>query len=220
MNVPAPGSLFQTSNPSKGIAMSAALRLVGDQSELTRVQQIIEDEAAADQLDKAIAEQTAERDMRRWRAAENIAAELADGKTQRQLAEEIGKDHRHVGRMAQVWREFGDHGPQERSFDSYYQEVKRGKPKPDPQASASEENTPEPALPKPAEKKDPPTGDIGGEGCRVTDPFVWCVVMMNRVLKDFDRSLAVDRGARNKTKKLCRAVLRLIEDLEEEEKNQ
>jgi hypothetical protein len=61
----------------------------------------------------------------RWEAAELIAAELESGKTQRQLAEEIGKSVMHVNYMNKVWAVH--HGVQDgsRSFDSYYQEVKR-----------------------------------------------------------------------------------------------
>ncbi len=38
-----------------------------------------------------------------WKAAELIAAELADGKTQTQLAKEIGKSQNHVSIMNRVW---------------------------------------------------------------------------------------------------------------------
>lgn len=64
----------------------------------------------------------------RWEAARLIASELDNGKTQRALAEEIGKSKSHVVYMAMTWNEFGHHGDQERSFDSYYQEVKSKPP--------------------------------------------------------------------------------------------
>ncbi len=84
-----------------------------------RVVEIIECEKQAEQHE-AIA------DDFRWKAAELIAAELAAGKTQRQLAAEIGKDHRHIGRMNRVWQRFGDLGPQERpAFNEAYQQAKR-----------------------------------------------------------------------------------------------
>jgi hypothetical protein len=38
-----------------------------------------------------------------WEAARLISEELADGKSQRQLANEIGKSHTHVQHMAKAW---------------------------------------------------------------------------------------------------------------------
>lgn len=61
----------------------------------------------------------------RWRAAELIAAELATGKTQRQLAEEIGKTHQHAGYMNRVWTRFGNLGCQDRPpFNEAYRQAK------------------------------------------------------------------------------------------------
>lgn len=54
-----------------------------------RVQQIIKLERQADDA--------------QWEAARLIAAELDDGKSQRQLAREIGKTHTHVRYMALAW---------------------------------------------------------------------------------------------------------------------
>ena len=65
-----------------------------------RVAKIIECERQADQHAKAA-------DELRWEAAELIASELAEGKTQRQLAGEIGKGHTHVCFMARTWNLFG-----------------------------------------------------------------------------------------------------------------
>lgn len=79
-------------------------------------------------LQKQEGELTEELEANRWEQARLISEELAGCKTQRELAENIGKSHVHVGTMARVWREFGNHGYQHcRTFDSYYQEVKRGK---------------------------------------------------------------------------------------------
>lgn len=60
-----------------------------------------------------------------------IVAGLDAGKTQREVAEDIGKSQSHVKPCALVWRE--NHGSQDGScsFDHLYQLVKRGKPKPD-----------------------------------------------------------------------------------------
>ncbi len=64
---------------------------------IPRVRQIIAHEQAADALDVAA-------DAHRWEAARLIAEELAAGKSQRQLAAEIGKSQTHVSRMARVWQ--------------------------------------------------------------------------------------------------------------------
>ncbi len=86
--------------------------------EASRVDAIIQCEQQADA-------HLAEAEALRWQAAELIAAELADGKTQRQLAADIGKSHPHVSYMASVWRRFGNLGYQERpSFNQAYQQAK------------------------------------------------------------------------------------------------
>src|SRR5579863_1373665 len=57
-------------------------------------------------------------DVLHWKAAELIAAELADGKSQRELAHEIGKSQPHVNRMVRCWRLRDTHGYQ--SFGELY----------------------------------------------------------------------------------------------------
>jgi hypothetical protein len=80
-----------------------------------RVNEIIHHEAEADRL-------TAEASEHRWEAARLIVEELVTGKTQRQLAQEIGKSHVHVGAMARVWRTHGgNHDYQQAaSFNQLY----------------------------------------------------------------------------------------------------
>lgn len=63
---------------------------------MSRVDEIIKAEAEAGRLQ-------GESDQWRWLAAELIAGEIYDGKSQRQLAREIGKSHQHVSRMVQCW---------------------------------------------------------------------------------------------------------------------
>jgi transposase len=93
----------------------------------TRVEEIIWCEGQADQVVKDAAHDASEL---RWTAAKLITEELATGKTQREVAEEIGKGHQHVGRMTQVYKIFGGAlRRQERSFDSYYKEVQDRGPK-------------------------------------------------------------------------------------------
>ena len=57
-----------------------------------RVDQIIQHEAAADQ-------KASEAEEHRWEAARLISEELADGKSQVRLADEIGKSETHVRYM-------------------------------------------------------------------------------------------------------------------------
>jgi len=64
----------------------------------------------------------------RWEAAQLYAAELAAGRSQREVARLVGKDQSHVSRMVRVWREHGDDqviSPY--SFDRYYQLAKVAK---------------------------------------------------------------------------------------------
>ena len=82
-----------------------------------RVAKIIECERQADQHAKAA-------DELRWEAAELIASELADGKTQRQLAAEIGKTHNHARWMARAWQLFGDQVSRP-PFSAAYAEAKK-----------------------------------------------------------------------------------------------
>ena len=81
------------------------------QGSLSRVQQIIEHEQRADEL-------AAKAEEHRWEAARLISEELAAGKTQRQLGDEIGKSHEHVRLMSRCWQLKlpGD----ERSFNQVY----------------------------------------------------------------------------------------------------
>jgi hypothetical protein len=62
-----------------------------------RVAEIIADLAVAD-AHEAISE------GRRWEAARKITAELDDGKSQRELAAEIGRSQTYVSRYARIWR--------------------------------------------------------------------------------------------------------------------
>lgn len=55
----------------------------------------------------------------RWEAAHLIWEELRSGKSQREVGEEIGTSHTHVGRMARCW-EVVVHGPQI-EYDSFEQ---------------------------------------------------------------------------------------------------
>jgi hypothetical protein len=83
-----------------------------------RVVEIIECERQAD-------DHEARADEFRWRAAELIAAELAAGKTQRQLAAEIGKARAHVRHMDRLWERFGHLGAQDRPpFAEAYRQAK------------------------------------------------------------------------------------------------
>lgn len=129
-------------------------------------------EAEADRL-------SASADALRWEAAELIAAELESGKTQRQLAEEIGKHHTHVGFMSRVWDKFGYLGIQGRpGFNGAYQQVKR----PNPEVSPESEPEPEPqSQPRPEPRPREPTPSSGPRPLpprnRVDDPPIKAPVL-------------------------------------------
>jgi hypothetical protein len=63
---------------------------------MDRIEEIIRLEKVADQRDKISSAD-------RWRAAELIHAEIADGKTQSALAREIGQSQSHVRYMMRCW---------------------------------------------------------------------------------------------------------------------
>jgi len=89
------------------------------------IEQILYHEAEAEKLQTQMNLIGEKRDQHRWEAARLIKAQLDDGMTQRELAKQIGKSQPHVSIMSTVHKIAGDnHG--NRSFDSWYQEVKRG----------------------------------------------------------------------------------------------
>lgn len=82
-------------------------------------------------------------EVSQWDQARLIWEELETGKTQRVLAEEIGKSCSHVAHMSKVWSAY--HGKHEGSFAEAYAEVKRPKPKTNPEEKAAEAaETPQP----------------------------------------------------------------------------
>jgi hypothetical protein len=87
---------------------------------MDRVADIIATWAQADGLEADV-------NALRWRVAEMITAELADGKSQRQLAREIGKHHSHVGRMAKC-REWRLKSPEPAPFNEVYNSPEVRKP--------------------------------------------------------------------------------------------
>lgn len=92
---------------------------------MSRISEIIKAEAEADRLqDKS--------DQWRWLAAELIAAELCDGKRQRQLADELGyRSHTTVMYKAKAWKIFGLLGDQRPSWnDAYHSPEVRGSREP------------------------------------------------------------------------------------------
>jgi len=73
-----------------------------------------------------------------WEAAQLIAEELADGKSIRQLASEIGKGKSHVHRMSAVWDRFKGVPPEGQDFNACYQQFQH-KPAPVPAAPPSDD---------------------------------------------------------------------------------
>lgn len=79
------------------------------------------------------------REASQWDVARLIWEELETGKTQRVLAEEIGKTQQHVSYMAKAHKISLDNpGCMERPFSSTYNEAKRPTPKTDPEEKAAE----------------------------------------------------------------------------------
>jgi hypothetical protein len=85
-----------------------------------RVQRIIQLERQADDA--------------QWEAARLICEELAEGKTQRQLAREIGKGLTHVHYMAKCWR-LRVHYSEHASFSEFYNSpaIRSGAQSPEPE---------------------------------------------------------------------------------------
>lgn len=88
---------------------------------------------AADQIKAEIEKLRKEEDYFRWRAAELITAQLDAGKSQRALAQEIGRSQSLVSFMAQVWRRFsgdylGDGSGNRPLFQDAYRHVQKGRP--------------------------------------------------------------------------------------------
>jgi len=84
----------------------------------------------------------------RWEQARLIVAELDAGKSQRQLAREIGKrSHTHVQHMARAWRRFGNLGCHDRPpFNVAYHDRSKRRELPEPEAPKPE---PTPDVPEP-----------------------------------------------------------------------
>jgi hypothetical protein len=120
----------------------------------------------------------------RWAAAEDIAAELAAGKSQSQLGREIGKSNVHVRYMALTWKlklKFKDDDTRPPFNELYNSPEVRGVPKakdPEPLGgSEGDSKDREPAYVPPT-TPDPPRGREGGSGGdtggagRVVTPYV------------------------------------------------
>lgn len=100
---------------------------------MNRIEEIVWHEAEAERLDQ-------EADGHRWEAASLIAQELANGKSQRELAAEIGKSQTHVSLMAKVWHEWGDYqGNQRPRFSRAYLDAKDSAEKADAKLSPEAE---------------------------------------------------------------------------------
>ncbi len=112
---------------------------LADDGETPRVVRIIQLELEADELDRKAADARKLADRLRCDAASLIVAELATGKTQQQLAHEIGKSQSHVSLTASARQAYEeDHYlGNEKSFNWYYQQAK--KPKVDPHPEDNDE---------------------------------------------------------------------------------
>jgi hypothetical protein len=107
-------------------------------------------------------EKRAESDL--WDIARLISEELADGKSQRQLAREIGKGQTHVSYMAKTWALFGDHLGDQSFNEVYHSPEVRGAPQPEPTAQPEPTTRPTPTITSrptgPRVTPDPVTGRV------------------------------------------------------------
>ena len=86
----------------------------------------------AEELEAEAEKLLANVDYLRWRAAQLICEELANGTTQRALAAGIGRSQTLVSLMAKVWRRFGERdypGNQRPRFQDAYRHVQINRPK-------------------------------------------------------------------------------------------
>lgn len=90
-----------------------------------KVQKIIRLEADASKMESEASDL-------RWEAARLISEEIASGTTQRALAKEIGKDHKHVAWCVKCWKIWGGDlvGPRPPFNKAYHSTEVRGGPKP------------------------------------------------------------------------------------------
>jgi hypothetical protein len=104
-------------------------------------------------------------EVNQWEAARLISEELADGKSQRQLAQEIGKSQTHVRYMAKTFEIFGENHGVHGSFDlAYHSPEVRGAPQPEPTAQPEPTTRPTPTITSrptgPRVTPDPVTGRV------------------------------------------------------------
>jgi hypothetical protein len=102
--------------------------------EMDRIEDIKFCLASADQMQAEAEKLLKEADYFRWRAAEQISAELAAGMSQRELAREICRSQAFVSYTARVWVRFGDN-PDDAGvitrprFQDAYRHVQKARPK-------------------------------------------------------------------------------------------
>ena len=85
---------------------------------LSRTEQIISLEAEADKLE-------GEAGKLKWKPAELIVEELAEGTSRQALADSIGKSPAHVTSMAIAWQSYSPDRNRDKNFNDYYQLVSR-----------------------------------------------------------------------------------------------
>ena len=161
-----------------------------------RVLEIIEHEQTADRLQE-------ESDWHRWEAARKIAEELADGKSQRKLAREIGKTHPHITYVMRALDLRGNPGYQ--SFNDAYQAAKKAKkavePAPDPAPDPEPEEDTEDQESEMADEDDYPVTCGGVESpdasIRAVKNFLGNLTGMPMKPKDKDKLVKILKQALN-----------------------
>ena len=169
-----------------------------------RITAIIQAEHDADKLQ-------AESDALRWQAAELIAAELADGKSFRALAAEIGKSVGHVQRMAVCGRIPGDTRP---LFNEAYQAAKGRKANPEAKSPKPSDDGIAESCSGPRGEFDPKTGatyDACGKDNSLNDS----IEIMEHWVKDITTpGTRMNKRQHAKLQRMFKSALKALENVD------
>lgn len=124
-----------------------------------------EQPAAAIRWHEQAADLLSERaDEHRWEAARLISEELETGKSQRQLASEIGKSQPHVWRMNQCWKRYFKVSEPPSFNEIYNSDEIRGVKPPEPEPpELDQSDDPEPEPEPEGDEEDDPYGELAAQ---------------------------------------------------------
>jgi hypothetical protein len=146
-------------------------------SDTNRVAEIISHEKQADEIQ-------VQADTHRWEAARLISEELATGKTQSKLADEIGKSQGHVSKCSKLWEKFSSENNRP-EWSKAYSSVSSRPPK-------TGENSPPVAVPT---STDPGSSQPNGENSPKTDDEVSHLIDLALGANDWNDALTSFRKA-------------------------